>query len=69
MDAPFPSPPELDRATALALVEWLERMADWFSTEQATARVHGHEVSGQTLRNLDLYRDSALLLREAYGVG
>lgn len=68
MDAPFPSPPELDRATAQALVAWLEGMADWLSTEHATARVNGHEVSGQTLKNLDLYRDSALLLREAYGV-
>lgn len=66
MDAPFPSPPNLDRSTAQALVEWLDAMADWLSAEHATARSHGHEVSGETLKNLDLYPDAAMLLREAY---
>jgi hypothetical protein len=47
-------------------VEWLDSMASWLETEHATARSHGHEVSGQTLSNLDLYRDAALLFREAY---
>lgn len=66
MDTPFPSPPDLDRSTALALVEWLDAMTDWLSAEHATARSYGHEVSGQTLKNLDLYTDAALLFREAY---
>lgn len=68
MDAPVPSPPNLDRSTAQALVEWLDAMADWLVAEHATARSHGHEVHGQTLKNLDLYRDAALLFREAYGL-
>jgi hypothetical protein len=66
MDAPFPSPPSLDRSTALALVEWLDAMANWLSAEHAAARSHGHEVSGQTVTNLDLYVKAALLFREAY---
>ena len=66
MDEPFPRPPSLDRSTVKELVEWLESMASWLSAEHATARSHGREVSGQTLRNLELYRDSALLFREAY---
>jgi hypothetical protein len=69
MDAPSPSPPNLDRSTAQALVEWLDAMADWLSAEHATAGSHGHEVSGQSLKNLDLYTDAALLLREAYDLG
>ncbi len=68
MDAPLPSPPNLDRSTAQALVEWLDAMADWLSAEHATARSYGHEVFGQTLKNLDLYTDAALLFREAYGL-
>ncbi|MFC7725449.1 hypothetical protein ACFQW6_10040 [Nocardioides sp. GCM10028917] len=66
MDAPFPSPPNLDRSTAQALVEWLDSLAARLSAEHATARSHGHEVSGQTLKNLDLYTNAALLFREAY---
>lgn len=68
MDAPFPSPPKLDHSAAQALVEWLDAMADWLSAEHATAGAHGHEVVGQSLKNLDLYTNAALLLREAYGV-
>jgi hypothetical protein len=68
MDAPLPSPPNLDRSTVQALVEWLDALADWLSAEQATARSYGHEVSGQTLKNLNLYTDAALLFREAYGL-
>lgn len=66
MDESFPRPPELDRSTVQELVEWLESMASWVSADHATARSLGREVSGQTLRNLQLYRDSALLFREAY---
>ena len=66
MDEYPPEPPDLDRSTAHALVQWLEAMASWLSAEHAAARSHGHEVSGQALRNLHLYEDSALLFREAY---
>lgn len=69
MDAPFPSPPSLERSTVHALVDWLEAMADSLSAEHAAARSHGHEVSGQTLKNLDLYTNAALLFRESYDVG
>ena len=69
MDAPFPSPPNLDRSTAQALVTWLDAMADWLTIEHATAGSHGHEVSGQSLKNLDLYSNAALLFREAYDLG
>lgn len=68
MDAPYPSPPNLDRSTVQALVEWLDAMADGLSAEHATAALHGHEVSGQTLKNLDTYTNAALLFREAYDV-
>ena len=68
MDAPFPSTPNLDRSTVHALVDWLEAMAVWLSAEHAAARSHGHEVSGQTLKNLDLYTSAALLFRESYDV-
>ncbi len=66
MDAPFPPPPNLDRSTAQALVDWLDSMAEWLSAEHSTAASHGHEVSGPGLQNLDLYRNAALLVREAY---
>jgi hypothetical protein len=66
MDAPFPSPPNLDRSAARALVTWLDAMADWLSADHATAGSHGHEVAGQSLKNLDLYSNAALLFREAY---
>ncbi len=69
MDAPFPSPPSLDRSTAQALVTWLDATADWLSAEHATAGSHGHEVSGQSLMNLDLYSNAASLFREAYDLG
>jgi hypothetical protein len=69
MDAPFPSPPNLDRSTAQALVEWLDAMADWLSAEHATAGSRGHVVSVQSLKNLDLYTNAALLFREAYDLG
>ncbi|WP_457207207.1 hypothetical protein [Nocardioides sp. P5_C9_2] len=69
MDAPYPSPPTLDRSTAQALVTWLDAMADRLSAEHATAASHGHAVSGQSLKNLDLYTNAALLFREAYSVG
>jgi hypothetical protein len=58
----------LDRSTAQALADWLNAMADWGSAEHAAARSHGHEVSGQSLKNLDLYRNASLLFREAYGL-
>jgi hypothetical protein len=66
MDAPFPSPPNLDRSAAQALVEWLDAMADWLSAEHASARSQGHEVFGETVKNLDLYTGAAMLFREAY---
>ena len=66
MDAPCPPPPNLDRSTAQALVDWLDSMADWSSAEHSTAASHGHQVSGQGLKNLDLYTNAALLFREAY---
>ncbi len=66
MNAPFPRPPELDRSTVQELVEWLESMAAWVSAEHAAARSQGHELSGQAVRNLDLYRGAVLLFREAY---
>ena len=69
MDAPFPSPPNLDRTTAQALVEWLDAMAEWLSADHATAGLHGHEVSRPSLNNLDLYTNAALLICEAYGLG
>ena len=68
MDAPYPSPPNLDRPTEQAPVEWLDAMADWLSVEHATAGSRGHDISDQSLKNLDLYTRAALLFREAYGV-
>jgi len=56
MNAPFPSPPNLDRSTAQAVADWLDAMADSLSAEHAAARSHGHEVSGESLKNLDLYK-------------
>jgi hypothetical protein len=47
-------------------MEWLDAMADWPFAEHAAARSHGHEVSGQALKNLDLYTNAGLLFREAY---
>ena len=47
-------------------MDWLDSMAEWLSAEHSTAASHGHEVSGPGLQNLDLYRNAALLVREAY---
>ena len=33
MDTHFPSPPNLDRSTAQALVKWLDAMAVWLSAD------------------------------------
>jgi hypothetical protein len=66
MDDLPPEPPELGRATVEGLVEWLDRMAAWTEADHAVARAHGHEVDGQGLNNLQLYKDASLLLREAY---
>ena len=66
MDAPFPSPPNLDRSAVLAIVQWLDAEADWLAADHAAARSHGHEVASHSLKNLDLYRNTALHFREAY---
>ncbi|KAA1425407.1 hypothetical protein FE697_006030 [Mumia zhuanghuii] len=66
MDEDPPEAPEIDDDTVRGLVDWLEATARWLSEEHVVAQTYGHEISGESLENLRLYEDAALLFRETY---
>jgi hypothetical protein len=63
-----PQPPAIAPEDVDALIAWLDATAAWLRHEQSIGRAHGHSRSTEAAANLRVYADSALLLREAYGL-
>ncbi len=69
MDDHPPGPPDLRPEDVAAIVRWLDAYREWVRADAAVAARHGHRMSPDVLRQVQLYEDTALLFRETYGVG
>lgn len=66
---PMPEPPPLGERDVRRVISWLDGTSDWLRHEQDAGMAHGHPPQPDIERNRQLYADSSLLFREAYGMG